>query len=1073
MIQGSNSLTSQLEQLNILQQNAVKISNAFLDAVTSSKESVPVVIQNFDGTTSTIVIPTNSYIYAELTRMRQSLLNLSGLTTDKFNALVSIDDTSSFREVFVNNFKRSFDKVKFNELIISSTVNSNTNTLIDRLVSPITTVEIQLPNRFLTAQSVRVRKFTLSNNDNFALFANGDSYAITQNKLVGIANTMSDEIIPIDFRISRYYGDFDVLSITDNSDNTYTVNINKITYSDVKNVVENSRELQINDKLISSNGLVRYTVLSVDARTNSIKISVEGGYDVLTTGTAKLQYLYTDSNEKRILNIPIKYNERSIVFLSVADDYTQVESVYSDSILLDSSTYTVTVNNTSYTFDEYYQSKVASLGTYLESAVRENNIPSYLGITPDKPSVSSSNFKVVQINKHLTDTAAADKLNKLNKDKATIYNQIQVSNDKIQRYNLQISKGNFKSSEEKSTVEDALSVEISNKNKLSALYASTVTDITTALNSDVPESAPKFRVRGFWEVQSDIISPNTQPQKIIQYAVRYRYVSNTADTSNAQTMSFKTNNGDNVTGVFSSWTETKTEPLIKTVSADGTYAWLPNVIEDVNQQNINQLDISINFGESVEIQVKAISECGYPIAPVMSPWSDIVRIEFPEELLSTTDVQTIARSNSSDLINVAVQNEFKAQGITTHVSTAITEQDKYYAHDAKTIASGFLTAEQKIISLFDKLLSLQSQYDSLQETVNRRITKITAEMIDQYGRVYSVNNFSTVNLFAGYYTDTVDLSNSTNYGTVVEVIFYLKLINRNSNVIEMLSLSPGSTNAITNVSTYQNVPISILGNEVNSEQQLNGQILYIRNNNLSGNIQYFINTGEVSTTTVPIADIDTSAVAANKNVVHKNGTMYETIALKSTALLKDYAVISTAHPAYQEYIAGSTTSIAEEFSRLETFNPTISADTVQNAYSSTRSTEFLLDDKYTIGRNTIGSKLFMRANDITTIQVDGVDTSSSKVIPSGETSAILIPIVFQYRMTDANGFINGDSNLTVNTNFTYTKSIGVDLLVGNDTFKFDINVSSKFRSTTVSNTASTINVLSSISSNGSNTGQIS
>jgi hypothetical protein len=42
-------------------------------------------------------------------------------------------------------------------------------------------------------------------------------------------------------------------------------------------------------------------------------------------------------------------------------------------------------------------------------------IPVSLGITPTKPSLNPLNFKVVQINKHLTDTKTVTELTELNK----------------------------------------------------------------------------------------------------------------------------------------------------------------------------------------------------------------------------------------------------------------------------------------------------------------------------------------------------------------------------------------------------------------------------------------------------------------------------------------------------------------------------------------------------------------------------------------------------------------------------------------------------------------------------------
>lgn len=1049
----NNSVSSQLENLNRLQQNGIRVANAFLEAVTSSKENVPVNIIAEDGNETQVVIPSNSYLSAELARLRQSLLNISGLTRDKSNTIVNIDDNSEFREVFVNSYNRTYDKVLRSELSVNNRIRTEANALVERLMSPLTSIEIELPVRFINASKLRFTKFVLNNVDDIDEFSNGESYSNVIQKLSNKSYKTVNEIVNVENRQNRYYGDFDVTAVVDNDDNTYTISLNKLTYSDIRNVVEDSRELQIGDMITTSDGLSKLNILSVDNRNNTIRVAYLGGYQPIQIGTNSIKYLYNDNSEKRIVKVPIKFNEKSILFLSVVNPHTQVETVYGESILINSNDFIVIDGNTEYTFDTYFGARVANLGQYFESVIRENNIPVTLGVVPDKPQISVSDFKVVQINQHVTNTPAAEALKRLNTEKHTTYNNINIVNDKIRRLNLQIAKGNFKSSNERQLVEADLNNAIDEKNRLSALYQSIVSDITTALEGDIVIAEPKYRIRGFWPIQDDIQSPFTQPQKIVQYNVRYRYVSNSSDVTSGQSITFTGTNGDEITGLFSSWNEIKTKPLQKVMNDQGILVWENNLVEDANQTNVNQLDIPINYGESVEIQVQAISESGYPISPLLSPWSNIVRIEFPEELLIKTDVQSIASSNNNDKINVAVQREFSSQGITKHLETVVTEQDKYFAHDAKQIASGFLTAEQKIVSLFDKLIEYQRMINSLQELVDRRVSSITVELLDADGRVYNVNNNSSINLFAGYYTDNVDLASSNNFGEIVEKQFYIRLTNKNANDVEVLSLSPGGLHDVTDNVFYRNVPISYFGSEDESEQQLNGQILYVRNRNIPNSQDFFVSSDEESATIVPEGDQNTSAVQAAKNIVQNaNGTV-STLALKRDASLEGYVVMTNMHPAYVQYVNDTSKLpiLLDEFERLRTFNSIVRSDIVQNEFAEDRLTEFVDQDKYLVGANSVGARMFMRLNDISNVQVNGVDTTSSKQIKSGDTNAILIPLIFQYRMSDADGFIGGDSSLTQNTNFTYRKSVGIDLLVGNQPFKFDVTISAKFRPTAVSN----------------------
>ena len=50
-------------------------------------------------------------------------------------------------------------------------------------------------------------------------------------------------------------------------------------------------------------------------------------------------------------------------------------------------------------------------------------------------------------------------------------------------------------------------------------------------------------------------------------------------------------------------------------------------------------------------------------------------------------------------------------------------------------------------------------------------------------------------------------------------------------------------------------------------------------------------------------------------------------------------------------------------------------------------------------------------------------------------------------MTDRLGRINGEtSNLSINDKLSYSKTIGVDMLLNNDIFKFDLKVTANYRS---------------------------
>ena len=1063
-----NSLSQQLEATNRQHANAVALSNAYTEALTSMVDEVEVDLVNADDTVSKVKIKTNTKIWYEIERLRSTILNMSGLAKDRQNTLVSVDDTSSFREIFTQTYDRSYSKAKSDEISFDSVVKTQTNSVVESLLSPLTTVETTLAERFLEANEVNVTKFTITTGD-FSIFSEGETYSSVLQKLSDPTNefiyTETEYLLDTIKRDTRYYGEFDVESSTVNEDSSITVMLNTVNYSDKLNAVENSRVLVPGNKVVLTNGLNRYNVESVDNLNKTVVLKSEAGYAALVAGDEVLSILSVETNETRQVRIPVKMNERSVMFVSPVNKHTNAESPYSEAKIFDSSNYTVEVGNNTFSFDEYFSSKVADLGAYFEAIVRESAIPASLGQKPEKPTIESSYFNVVQINKHLTNTPETEKLKALQSDYTRTQSEISVLNKEIRTINSRIAKGNYASSAAKSKDEATQSAKIKTKNEKSAYVASLVTDINSALNNTSSRSVtPKYRVRGFWPVQDDILSSVTDPQKIVQYEVRFRYTANNKTTTDADQMTYTDKNNNTVNAIFSPWSNIKTEPRTKVITDDGEYAWTNNDVSSSEQNNMNQLDISIQYGENVELQIRAISEAGYPNSPMMSDWSNLTQVIFPQELLQESSIATIARENSEAVRKVELEEEFRTQGITEHVSTAIEERGIYFAHDSKQIASGFRTSEQTIISLFDFLTTLKAENEELKSIVFRTHSVITPQIVESTDKIYDVANFQTLKLFAGYYTDSVALSEPANFGTIVTKVFYIRFNNKNAQTIDILTLSPGSLSANTTNANYSNVPISILGQDGTSQPQKNGQIFYNRSVDISGSTEFFVEDNNTSVNTVPSADIDSTAASAAKNCVHINSSgNVEVVKLATNASLDDYVVISTSHPVYQG--SGTNTSDAlAEFERIKQFNSTYREDIKQNTYDPERAVEYVSDDKYTVGRNSVGSRLFTQVNQMSSVQVNGINSASSLEIHAGDSNSIIVPIVFQYRMTDALGHVDGSTLLTTNSNFEYTKTMGIDLIIKGETFQFDVEVSAKFRPTSVSNNNLGIQTLNNIES---------
>jgi hypothetical protein len=82
--------------------------------------------------------------------------------------------------------------------------------------------------------------------------------------------------------------------------------------------------------------------------------------------------------------------------------------------------------------------------------------------------------------------------------------------------------------------------------------------------------------------------------------------------------------------------------------------------------------------------------------------------------------------------------------------------------------------------------------------------------------------------------------------------------------------------------------------------------------------------------------------------------------------------------------------------------------------------------------------------------VPGTTSLSITNLLDGDTNAINVPLVFQFRTVDKSGYIGGWRKSGNLTNITYTKKIGIDIQVLNsDIFSFDVQVTGSYKNNTL------------------------
>ena len=109
------------------------------------------------------------------------------------------------------------------------------------------------------------------------------------------------------------------------------------------------------------------------------------------------------------------------------------------------------------------------------------------------------------------------------------------------------------------------------------------------------------------------------------------------------------------------------------------------------------------------------------------------------------------------------------------------------------------------------------------------------------------------------------------------------------------------------------------------------------------------------------------------------------------------------------------------------------------------------NDQYLIGKYTCGAYLFLGPPTASLVQVEGSTALASRYVQQGVANAINVPLIFQFRATDALGYIGGYRLAGNPSNIVYQKKIGIDIQVRNSApFSFDLVATGSYKQATLS-----------------------
>ena len=741
-----SSFATVAEQIASFNSNIVEILSKINSLSTTTEQSIEVRIFDASGVLTTYSLPSFTFLKSEIQRLNNSVNSLYSI--DAAGALIQTTSQNQFKKIITVDLNREPNPISTLQPITQ--FKTEKNWFFDGLLNPILKIEFDLSNKIENnVRKCLIRRYIVD----FAQDANGNFTPLGQSALnsfnslyrsqttidiqefenwykttPGIVEPLNpsydEQVFDLEPNTLLYDGVFNVIQIQEDSLNRKLwYHLNTLDY--LINETLEVKQLAIGDELIINLPVsnTRYKILEISTSESNPRVRFERveGLQPIPVGVGTLK-IYSPVIYTKKLRVSIGYNERNVLFIKpvnadnnlVAKDWSKGTGYYTNDLRVSS-----TDSTNGQTMEQYYIDQVYDYGDVLQDLVAKKK-PNSLSGTPNVPVLDPTNFKVVQINKHLTDSPDQNLLKNKHNYTVSLKNEVRQIQEAIDDRNKKIKVTKFTSTAERKKFE--LEIDDLNKKKVSKskLLSTTVQEIIDLAKTPTTKVEPKYRLRGFWNMPEAVITRGTTPQEVIQFRIQYRYVSKDGKEPTVETFNVTQNNSQK-TAAFSNWNEFKTDVRKRTYNkSTGEYTWQIEDIENADTPNINQIDIAINAGERVEMKIKSISEVGWPDSPVESDWSEILTVDFPDDLNNVlNDNDFILKEANKEDLKVSMQTELTSRGLDQHLSETTIINNATFFHTAEKILSGFKDENGIALNLLEYLQRMENRVKSLEEKIKR------------------------------------------------------------------------------------------------------------------------------------------------------------------------------------------------------------------------------------------------------------------------------------------------------------------------------------------------------------------
>lgn len=821
-----SSINDQTAQAMRNNQNTLEILTKIDQSLHSSESHLTIKTVDATGKETSSQIPTLGYFQQRLDQLFKMVNVLSG-----------VDGNPAALKIAENQFKRivvadlNLEPKPIPAVSPVSIFKADPNWIFDAFLNPKISVEIDLTDKIADdCRTIQSKRFIVDFDKVITIDANGDETVVLSTNgaarkkefeqkykgksnidmvefvtwldTPGLVNRIDDTLIDQDyFRVEpnrlQFKGDFTITGTdTDTLNKKFWHILNTLTYYDISDPLNPPKPIQLKEgDLININPNIKgvksttvYRVLEISSITSEYRVRFEAVYgeEPIPVRLNAIS-IYSDRVKNRKVKISVSFDDYSVIFMRQIDDINNLVGLdwspgvgfWTNELRLD--------NANGELFSEFYINKVYDYGLVLEDLVAKK-VPNYYGIKPNAPILDSSNFKVVQINAHLTQTVEAEQIRDLHNNKNNLVSEIQQLHDAVEKQNRLIQTTSFNSTADKKRADDQLTLLNNKLQTKNQTKFSVVQDILSS-KKNLNKIPPVYHLRGFFPMPEAVESSKTTPQEVVQFEIWYRKLSKSgaevpiltipdlnnsaakkSNVASAASSAIATaspalniSKPKTINGAFSNWVKIKSDSR-KRSQDTLTDDWYWNIedVSDANTPNINQIDLAISPGEKIEIKIKSLSEVGWPETPVESDFSNTVTVEFPNDLNNVLNEDDfILKEAQADELKVNFERDLETRGLNLHLNSSIRDADLYYAHRAEAIASGFKDVNNKPINLYDQLQLMYAKINTLEETINK--AKGVLE-------VYLVNAGNKTRLFNGnnltYNINLEDYMTKTKIGDV-------------------------------------------------------------------------------------------------------------------------------------------------------------------------------------------------------------------------------------------------------------------------------------------------------------------